>query len=179
MAETEGQRVWSRGTALLESLGFCVGGAIAYGLIHDQVTIRIAPEYFTVYHPRIISSDDLTLTALAWGVTATWWVGLLLGVFLWLVAVSGELPIATRRELRTSILVILCGTAFAAVVMGVRALVRQPTSSAFTQGDNHAVTMAHIIHLTSYLAPIPLTIGVSIWMISRRYRRNLDRLRVS
>ncbi len=27
----------------------CTLGAIAYGIVHDQVTIRICPEYFTVF----------------------------------------------------------------------------------------------------------------------------------
>jgi hypothetical protein len=173
------EKPWTRGRALLLLVGGCVAGAISFGLILDQITIRIAPEYFTVYHPRIISSDDLTMTALAWGVTATWWVGLILGVYLALVAISGELPISTKKEIQTTILVIFAGTVLAVIVMGIRGLIKQPTSTAFSVGDNHAITRAHILHLTSYLTPIPLTIGMSIWMISRRYKRNLEQIRAS
>ena len=53
--------------------------AVGYGLLHDQVTVRISLEYFTIGHPPLVPTEDPTLLALAWGVVATWWVGLPLG----------------------------------------------------------------------------------------------------
>jgi hypothetical protein len=61
-------------------------GAIAYGVIHDQVTVRVCLEYFTIGHPPLIRSTSPTLLGLAWGVVATWWVGLPLGVMVALAA---------------------------------------------------------------------------------------------
>ncbi len=58
----------------------CVATCVVYGIIHDQVTARICIEYFTIGHPPIFRTDDPTLLGLGWGIIATWWVGVLLGV---------------------------------------------------------------------------------------------------
>lgn len=55
-------------------------GAVLYGAVRDQVTARICLEYFTVMHPPLVESQSPTVVALAWGVVATWWMGLLLGL---------------------------------------------------------------------------------------------------
>jgi hypothetical protein len=57
-----------------------------YGILNDQITIRICTEYFTVFHPRIVDSDDITVIAMAWGIVATWWFGLAVGVILALIS---------------------------------------------------------------------------------------------
>jgi hypothetical protein len=59
---------------------FAVASSVVYGIIHDQLTIRISLEYFTIGHPKLISSTDPTLLAITWGFVASWWVGLALGV---------------------------------------------------------------------------------------------------
>src|SRR5262249_24259868 len=64
----------------------CVLAAVAYGIAHDQVTARVCVEYFTVGHPPVFATDDPTWLGIGWGVIATWWVGLLLGVPLAVVA---------------------------------------------------------------------------------------------
>ncbi len=66
----------------------CVVAAVAYGIVHDQVTARVCVEYFTVGHPPIFGTNDPTLLGIGWGILATWWVGILLGV---------PLAIAARR----------------------------------------------------------------------------------
>src|SRR5947208_2837462 len=66
--------------------------AILYGILHDQVTARICVEYFTIGHPPVFGTDDPTLLGFGWGVIATWWVGLLLGVPLAFVARFGRRP---------------------------------------------------------------------------------------
>jgi len=58
----------------------CVLFACVYGIIHDQITARICVQYFTVFHPDLFGTTDPTLLGLTWGVIATWWVGLILGV---------------------------------------------------------------------------------------------------
>jgi len=57
-----------------------VGASVLYGILHDQITVRVCLEYFTIGHPRIIESESPTLLAFAWGVVATWWMGVLLGL---------------------------------------------------------------------------------------------------
>ena len=63
----------------LRIIGLCVLAAVLYGVAHDQVTARVCVEYFTIGHPRILATESPTVLGLAWGVIATWWVGLVLG----------------------------------------------------------------------------------------------------
>ena len=58
---------------------FCVAAAILYGIVQDLVTTRVCVEYFTIGHPLVFGTEDPTLL-LGWGVGASWWVGLLLGL---------------------------------------------------------------------------------------------------
>lgn len=77
---------------LFKIVGLCVVVAVLYGIAHDQVTARVCVEYFTIGHPTVIHSTSPTLLALVWGVIATWWFGLLLGLPLAVVARVGSLP---------------------------------------------------------------------------------------
>src|SRR5262249_39988177 len=70
----------------------CVAAAVCYGIAHDQVTARVCVEYFTVGHPPAFGTQDPTLLGIGWGIIATWWVGLLLGVPLAIVARAGSRP---------------------------------------------------------------------------------------
>ncbi len=72
--------------------GMAIVAAVGYGVVHDQVTVRVCPEYFTVFHPDIGFSHNLTLLAAGWGVIATWWMGAILGLPLAIVARVGSLP---------------------------------------------------------------------------------------
>jgi len=71
-----------------------VFAAVLYGVVHDQITVRVCLEYFTVGHPRIFDTENPTLLGLAWGIVATWWMGLLLEVPLAIAARAG----LTRSE---------------------------------------------------------------------------------
>ena len=73
-------------------VGLGVIAAIAYGIAHDSVTARVCVEYFTIGHPPVFGTDSPTLLALGWGVLATWWVGLGLGIFLAIVCRFGSKP---------------------------------------------------------------------------------------
>jgi hypothetical protein len=85
----------------------CVLAAVAYGVIHDQITARICIEYFTIGHRRIITSTSPTMLALAWGVVATWWMGVLLGVPLAICARAGRWPRLTAEDLHRRIVIVL------------------------------------------------------------------------
>jgi hypothetical protein len=69
-------------------VAFCIAAAVCYGVVHDQFTIRICLEYFTVGHVPRFQSLPTTAHAAAWGIVATWWVGLTLGI---LVGLSSRL----------------------------------------------------------------------------------------
>src|SRR6201984_1184489 len=75
-----------------------VAAAIAYGVAHDQITARGCLEYFTVFHPPVFATQSLTALAFGWGVIATWWGGLFLGLLLALAAREGSRPKQTPSE---------------------------------------------------------------------------------
>lgn len=104
-----------RRVPLLESakiILLAMGAVIVYGIVHDQIAIRVCPEYFTVAHPHILNTDSLTLIALGWGVVATWWGGLAAGILLAVAARVGSPQKFTWRKLLRKALILL-------LVMGV------------------------------------------------------------
>jgi hypothetical protein len=68
--------------AYLQIVLLSVVAAVVYGIVHDMVTAHVCVEYFSIAHPPIIKSGPPILYALVWGVAATWWVGLPLGILL-------------------------------------------------------------------------------------------------
>jgi hypothetical protein len=88
-------------------IGASIVAAVAYGIVHDQVTARICVEYFTVGHPPVFGTNSPTLLGLGWGVIATWWVGLILGIMLAAAARAGQRPKRSPRSLARPILTLL------------------------------------------------------------------------
>jgi hypothetical protein len=74
------------------AIGALIAGA--YGMMHDQITYAISPEYFTRFKFEQFSYADLGLGehvfVLAIGFLATWWVGFFAGWFLWRLGVDRE-----------------------------------------------------------------------------------------
>src|SRR5258708_36065191 len=81
--------------------------AVFYGIVHDPFTARICVEYFTIGHPPVFSTQSPTLLALGWGVIATWWVGLILGIPLAIAARVGTRPQRSAGSLIRPISVLL------------------------------------------------------------------------
>jgi len=80
---------------LLSVLAACV-----YGIVHDQITAQVCVEYFTVAHPPILGgTQSPLLLGLGWGIIATWWVGLPLGLIIAAAARVGGMPKITMRPL--------------------------------------------------------------------------------
>lgn len=103
----------------LAIVGLCVLAAIAYGVLHDQITARVCVEYFTIGHPPIFGTEDPTLLGLGWGVLATWWVGVLLGIPLAAAARFGSHPKRSAASLARPLLILMLVSAGCAVVAGV------------------------------------------------------------
>lgn len=93
-----------------------VGAAVCYGVIHDQVTARVCVEYFTIGHQPVFGTDDPTLLGIGWGILATWWVGLLLGIPLAIVARAGSRP-------KRSVVSLVRPVSWLLVIMGACSLV--------------------------------------------------------
>ena len=96
-----------------------VAAAIAYGIAHDQITVRICLEYFTIGHPPVFPTRNPTLLAIGWGIIATWWVGVLLGVPLAIVARAGSRPKRTVGTLVRPVVWLLAVMAVFAIIAGL------------------------------------------------------------
>lgn len=96
-----------------------VAAAIAYGIAHDQITVRICLEYFTIGHPPVFPTRNPTLLAIGWGIIATWWVGVLLGVPLAIVARAGSRPKRTVGTLVRPVVWLLAVMAVFATIAGL------------------------------------------------------------
>jgi len=162
----------------LKIVGLGVLAAIGYGIIHDQVTVRVCLEYFTIFHPRLISSTSPTLLALAWGVAATWWVGLPLGLGLAVAARAGTRPKVGAAAVAPSVLVLLGIMASCALMAGLTGylLARLNVTGFDFYGEfgdavpfhRHPLCFADLwAHNASYLSGI---VG-GIIVIVRTYRR--------
>lgn len=90
-----------------------------YGIIHDQITVRLCVEYFTVFHPPVFPTRDPTLLGVGWGIIATWWVGLLLGIPLAIAARAGSAPKRNAKDLFRPIAKLMLISGCFAFVLGV------------------------------------------------------------
>lgn len=101
----------------------CVAAAVLYGIAHDNITARLCLEYFTVGHRRAFASDSPTLHAFYWGVVATWWVGLPLGVVVACGARLGSRPPVDARAIVRPLGTTLVAIALVALLAGVASYV--------------------------------------------------------
>jgi hypothetical protein len=96
----------------------CVVATVTYGILHDHITARICVEYFTIGHPDIFGTDNATLLGFGWGILATWWVGLILGIALATAARLGAHPKMGAKDLARPIGILLLVSAYCALAAG-------------------------------------------------------------
>lgn len=95
--------------------------AVSYGIVHDQITARVCVEYFTIGHPQVLAvpTNSPTVLGFVWGVIATWWVGLGLGIPLAVAARFGSRPKKSARELIRPLFVLVAVAALLALIAGI------------------------------------------------------------
>ena len=103
----------------LKIVALCIVAAIAYGIIHDQITARVCIEYFTVFHPPIFHTQSPALLGIGWGIIATWWVGAFFSVPMILASRAGSRPTLRAWELLPSVIWLLAGMGACALLAGV------------------------------------------------------------
>lgn len=149
---------------------FCTAVAAAYGILHDEITIRICVSYFTVAHPSFFPTANLTLLALWWGIAGTAWLGAALGLALAIatqsvppalpraVDPSVGAPIALPRIWR-AVLRLVCAMAISAVAVGSaafalsrRVIISLPRAlaSAIPEKQHDAFAAVWFAHIASY-----------------------------
>ena len=140
-------------------IALCIASAVVYGIVHDQVTARVCVEYFTVGHPPVFHTDSPTLLGIGWGMIATRWVGLLLGIPLAIAARAGLRPRRDVRSLVRPIFTLLAVMGVCALLAGIAGfiLARIGASQLVEDlaeripGDRHARFLADGgAHLASY-----------------------------
>lgn len=133
--------------------------AIVYGVFHDQITVRVCLEYFTVAHPPILHVSDPTLIALIWGIATTWWPGLFVGTLVAIASNTGDRPIYAARMLvrpLLTLLMVMSGSALIAGIIGytlAKSGIVQPVDyvSAMDSSKHPAFMADAFAHCASYL----------------------------
>jgi len=151
--------------------------ACTYGVVQDQVTVRVCIEYFTIGHPPVFATQSLTLLALGWGIITTWWVGLPLGIALVCSARIGHRAKLGARDLLPMIvklLVVMGGIAFLAGVAGYLAArqgwvwLNEPLASRIPP-NRHALFLVDLwAHLAAYASGIIGGLTLCMLVILRR-----------
>jgi hypothetical protein len=179
----------------LAPVAWPVLGALAaalYGILNDQVTVTLSPEYFSVFKRAqfwdLLEAAGLTnaptrLQAVLVGAAATWWFGLFLGVIVGVAGVAGRSPRLTTRDFLRAVglvmLIAVCTSlAFGAVGYSLGP-VRHPVNEEridsawpFLEGirDTRRALAVGFWHDGAYLGGLIGTILACFRV--RRYRRN-------
>ncbi len=159
-------------------VAFCIAASVVYGILHDQITARVCVEYFTIGHPPIFDTESPTRLAFGWGIIATWWVGLGLGVPLAIAARAGHRPGRGVWSFVRPIAMLLLVMAACALLAGVAGFVLgrsgavyllEPMASLIPR-ERHARFLADLwAHSASYLVGFVggIVVIVRVWR-SRR-----------
>jgi len=165
-------------------VGLCTVSAMAYGILHDQVTARVCVEYFTVGHPPIFDTDDPTFLGFGWGIIATWWVGLILGIALALVARAGSRPVIKVADLVRPVVVLFGVAAVLALISGIVGWHLAESGNVYLVGplaqrvspDRHSLFLAVMwAHWASYSVGLVggIVIMVRVWRLRGRAVANV------
>lgn len=158
----------------LRIVALFTAAAVAYGVLHDQVTARVCIEYFTVAHPRLVPSDSPTLVGLLWGVLASAPAGAGAGALVAMAAREGPRPPLSGRHFIGPVAALAGAMAAIALLAGLagyhlaaRGLVRMVDDYArVVAPERHARFMADVFaHLAAYGAGLGGTL-----LIARRAR---------
>lgn len=160
-----------------------VGSMIAgiYGVIHDQVTYTLGPEYFTCFKfDQFFYLDPSQPTRVLVGeigFLATWWVGMFSGWFLGRLTIPHEpLPVAARHSLVGVMIIVAMALLFGAIASTLPvADINDPSMDGWRQTlegmpvtDPSAFLRVGNIHNASYFGGLVGLITALIWVRRRR-----------
>jgi hypothetical protein len=153
--------------------------ACLYGIAQNQVTVRVCIEYFTIGHRPISPTESPTLLALVWGIVATWWVGLPLGLLLAVSSRLGRWPRLSWRKLLRPVAIVLGVMALVSLAAGIAGYhaaraghvwLLEPLASK-VPADRHTLFLADLwAHIAAYLAGLLGGIALCAWCVFARWR---------
>lgn len=162
--------------AMLLGIGLLSG----YGMLQDQVSARLCPEYFTVFHNPIPGLTEPTLIGIAWGFLGAWWGGALFGYFAGLTATIGKKPPLRVKDLvlPMSLTVLAVGGAVAVTGWVVASYADQlnvevdPYIAESVPADRRrALMVVACYHQAAYLLSVAGSIACCVWVGRERVRR--------
>jgi hypothetical protein len=147
----------------LRIIALCIVAMAGYGMVQDQVSVRMSREYFTVGHPPIEGLHDPTLLGIAWGFMGGWWGGMLMGMAVGLVATLGKAPPLTVREVLPGVgwlvLAVASGTLLAGFSAWYNAGLTEVRlgggwASSVPEGGHRAFLTVACAHLATYISAV-------------------------
>jgi hypothetical protein len=163
---------------LLRIVLLCCLALIGYGVLEDQISARLCPEYFTIGHAPIRGVTGPTLLGVAWGFLGGFPDGIALGIPLALAANLGTLPRLSARALLPPLLVLLAATALGALIAGASAAynatvvnisVGEPWASFIPHERHWHFFVVACAHFGAYLGAGVAGVGLFAWAVRRRY----------
>jgi hypothetical protein len=119
--------------------------AVLYGILNDQITVTLSPEYFSVFKRHQFwplleamgwTNAPARLQAVPIGAAATWWFGLILGMTVSLAGTVGRLPRLTTRQFGRAVGVVMLTTAVTSLLCGVVAYLVEPAIPGASQQEH-------------------------------------------
>ena len=155
----------------------CVGSAIGFGILLDNVTARVCVEYFTIGHEPIFNSTNPTYLAFGWGVVATWWAGLIVSLPMVLATRFGSRPMLAASALLRPFGVVLIVMAALCLLSGLLGFILASRGRIFLQGwlaaavpeQQHVPFLADLFaHNAAYAGGFLGSLGVAVSAWRRR-----------
>ncbi|HYE73909.1 MAG TPA: hypothetical protein VEF04_11285 [Blastocatellia bacterium] len=160
----------------------CIVVVSIYGILQDQISVRISPDYFAVTHPPINGVSSLALLGLIWGFLGSWWGGLIIGLMLATAAIFGRRPKVNSSDLLIPIIIWTIATGTVTAIAGLSGYVNGLITG-ISLGDPWAAKIPrdrHLqffaigcAHLGTYVGGLLGAVGLCIWTLRKRYEHLL------
>ncbi len=151
-----------------------------YGMLMDQVSVRLCPEYFTVLHNPIPGLTDPTLLGMAWGFLGAAGGGVAMGYAAGLTATVGRKPPLATRELIRPMLLLVAGTATMTALTGAIVAIHAATfeihldplfQKRIPVERHRALFTVACYHAAAYASAILGSVVLLVWIRRERTRR--------
>lgn len=152
---------------------FGIGLLSGYGMLQDQVSARLCPEYFTHFHNPIPGVTEPTLIGIAWGFLGAWWGGALFGYFAGLTATLGKRPPLRVKDLVLPMSLTVLAVGGAVAVTGwvvacyadqLNVEVDQYIAGPVPAERRRALMVVACYHQAAYLFSIAGSIACCVWV---------------